>query len=97
MSKRVVKTFDSAFKENAVKLALDGGTSISGVARDLGIGLSTLHGWVKKHGQTTRKTTSPVKSDEHTRIAELEKQNRRLVMERDILKKAMAFFVELPK
>ena len=96
MTKRVVQTFDAAFKENAVKLALDGKNSIASVAKDLGVGPSTLHGWVTKyrHGEPKNSTR---RSDEQARITELEKQNRRLTMERDVLKKAMAFFAEIPK
>lgn len=97
---RKVKSFDCEFKENAVKLVLEQGMSTKQASSDLGIGNSTLQKWVsnaKVAGGIAKSSSQKTKSAEQIRIDELEKQNRRLSMERDILKKAMAFFAEIPK
>lgn len=104
---RFTRSFDSAFKVNAAKLVLEEGVSIPQVSKDLGISASTLHGWVNKFrsGQWSFSITSPLASKTHSvetssdklKIQDLERQLRRLTMERDIIKKAMAYCVEIPK
>jgi transposase len=75
-------------------LVLDEGRSIQSVARDLGVGASALGVWVtharanRTHGRTGLTT------EERAELAGLRKENRELRMERDILKKAAAFFAK---
>ncbi|MFT3741464.1 MAG: hypothetical protein QM752_02135 [Gammaproteobacteria bacterium] len=53
----------------------------------------TLHGWVKRYGPNTKTDAgSSSKIDAHAEIQRLKKENARLQMERDILKKAAAYF-----
>lgn len=77
------------FKEKAVKLALGDGKSIAATARDLGLNISTLHTWINKYRDEVDIKPS---TDLEARLIEQEKEIRRLKEERDILKKASAYF-----
>jgi transposase len=78
------------FKLEAVRLAEQDGMSAAQVARDLGISDSVLYDWIKKFG--TRSEGTPLTPDEHEELIRLRRENRVLKEERDILKKATAFF-----
>ncbi|GGF72447.1 transposase [Terasakiella brassicae] len=78
------------FKSEAVQLALTSGLSCKQVAADLGIGFSTLNKWVAKHKHDD--LMSGPHDDLHKELARLRKENRILREEREILKKATAFF-----
>ena len=78
------------FRNEAVRIALTSGLSQKQVADDLGTGLSTLGKWVatRKHDELM----SGPHDDRDKELARLRKENRILREERDILKKATAFF-----
>ena len=78
------------FKMEAVALAERGDIAISQVARDLGICASLLHRWLKQFGKG--RDGRRVTPDEHEELIRLRRENRVLKEERDILKKATAFF-----
>jgi transposase len=80
------------FKLEAVRLAEQDGMSVCQVARDLGISDSVLYDWVKKFG--VRPGAVPVTPDERDELIRLRRENRILREERDILKKATAFFAK---
>ena len=79
-----------AFRSEAVRIALTSGLSHKQVAADLGIGLSTLGKWITSHKD--RELMSGPHDDKDKELARLRKENRTLREERDILKKATAFF-----
>jgi transposase len=87
------RTFSEEFKHEAVRL-VDGGQSVSQVARDLGIGLSTLWAWHARYGTKTQAEPPPPDSVPELKkeIARLRKQVLVLGEEKQILKKATAFF-----
>ena len=88
------------FKSEAVNLVKFQNMNISEVARNLGIDGNILRRWVRETNNGSSDNVFPGKGnlpESQARVGELEKQVRRLTMERDILKKAMAFFVEIPK
>jgi transposase len=95
--KRPRRNFTDEFKASAVRLVLDEGKSIADVARDLDLTESAFRDWVERaraertHGQTGLTTT------EREELKQLRKQVRQLQMERDILKKAAAFFAKESK
>ncbi len=91
MSKR---KFTNEFKQEAVKLALESGLPIAQVARDLGVRDSSIHAWIKKSREGMLDPSSP-QSQENEEIKKLRKENRILRLEREILKKATAFFAKL--
>ena len=78
------------FRSEAVRIALTSGLSHKQVAADLGIGLSTLGKWITSHKHT--ELLSGPDNDKDKELARLCKENRTLREERDILKKATAFF-----
>jgi transposase len=88
------RKFTPEFKAEAVDLLTNSGKPISEIARDLGISDGTLGNWVKaakKRGDVKEK---PLEIDERARLKELENEVRRLKMEREILKKAAAWFAK---
>jgi transposase len=89
------REYTEEFKAGAVGLVLAEGRRISDVARDLDLTQSALSGWVKRakveSGKGPPGALTKAERDELTR---LRKQNRELLMERDILKKAAAFFAK---
>jgi transposase len=92
------KYFTKEFKNEACKLVMDRGQEIASTARDLGVGEQTLRYWLVKQGwQGPRKEgiTEELSDDPaflKAKIRDLEQRVRRAEMEREILKKATAFF-----
>ena len=78
------------FKREALKL-VEEGQSQADVARNLGIHVSLLGKWKAKY--SVEESMSELTEDERLELARLRAENKRLKMERDILKKATAFFV----
>jgi transposase len=79
------------FRAEAVRLVKSTGESIPQIAKDLGISDQTLRNWVRQDDVDAGRKTG-LTSDERARLRELEKENRRLREEREILRKAAAFF-----
>ena len=84
------KKHTNEFKMEAVRLAERDGMSVAQAARDLGISDSVLYGWVKKFGN--RSDGSQITANEHDELIRLRRELRIVQEERDILKKATAFF-----
>lgn len=94
LGRRVRRQFTDDFKAGAVRLVLDEGKTIGTVARELDLTPSPLGVWVR-HAQADRTNgRTGLTTEERTRLAQLRKDNRELRMERDILKKAAAFFAK---
>jgi transposase len=90
------RKFTREFKLEAVKLIKDRGVAVTQASRDLGVHQTVLRGWVKAfaddpqhsfpgHGQ---------QKPEAAEIARLKRQLTKLKAERDILKKAAAYFAK---
>jgi transposase len=89
---RARQKYTDAYKAEAVELVTNSGRPIAEIARDLGVHDGTLGNWMnmaKKRGEIKDK---PLDINERARLKELEDENRRLKMEREILKKAAAWF-----
>jgi transposase len=92
--KRTRRSFTDDYKAGAVRLVLDEGKTVAAAARDLGLTESSLRKWVdqaradRTHGKTGLTTA------EREELARLRKENRILQEEREILKKAAAFFAK---
>jgi transposase len=83
------------FKAGAVKLVTEQGYSISEAARNLGIHPSILGRWKRKSEAKEGDGATPVSSAAmQSELNRLRKENKRLQMEREILKKAAAFFAK---
>ena len=93
-AKRARRRFSDEFKAQTVRLVLNEGKSVTAVARELDLVPSAVTVWVKHargdrtHGKTGLTTA------EREELARLRKENRVLQEERDILKKAAAFFAK---
>jgi transposase len=89
-------TYDKEFKISAVKLVVESGRSVASVARDLGISDNTLFIWKKKYLED-KTDAFPGKGNlkpEEEEIRSLKRELAHVTMERDILKKAVAFFAK---
>jgi len=90
---RVRRRFPKEFKADAVALVLDEGRSIVSVAASLGIGESTLGSWVQR-ARVDRGEREGLTTGERAELAQLRREVARLRMERDLLKRATAFWVK---
>ena len=95
MGKRKRRQFTAEFKTEAVRLAMVGDRSVGQVAKDLDLTETALRDWVKRaeidagQGPPGALTTA-----ERAELQQLRRENKRLQMEREILKKAAAFFAK---
>jgi len=87
MARRKEK-FTAEFKAQAVRMVQESEATMSDVARDLGISLSTLHQWVRKA------ETGSARAGEQSELAKIRRELDQVRMERDFLKKAAAFFAK---
>ena len=83
------------FRREAVRIALTSGLTRKQVASDLGVGFSTLSKWIQKSRPDD--LPPPVDLDLGQENERLRKENRLLMEERDILKKATVFFANQSK
>ena len=88
------RKFSAEFKDEAIRLVEEQGVSITQAAKDLGIGLSTLQKWTRMHRERKSTNGQCVTEVEMSELRQLRKEVHRLRMERDILKKATAFFAK---
>lgn len=93
MEKTVRRKFTDEFKEGAVKLVTEQGYKISEAARNLGIHDSQLRRWIKGKSPGTSPTATNMVQLQ-AELKQLKRENERLRMEREILKKAAAFFAK---
>lgn len=81
------------FRRDAVSLVLDEGRSIADVARSTGVCAGTLGNWVNKE-RIERGDRDGLTVDERGELAELRAECARLRMERDLLKRSVAFWIK---
>jgi transposase-like protein len=84
--------FTPEFKEEAVRLVIEGSRPIAQVARQLGINDGTLGNWVGKFRDDHPVSETPLNLSERQRLAELEREVRQLKLDNEFLGKAAAFF-----
>ena len=93
--KRTRRQFTDEFKAGAVRLVLDEGKTVGAVARDLDLTESALRNWVEQARADRTKGKTGLTTAEREELARLRKENRGSSQEeRDILKKAAAFFAK---
>lgn len=93
MPKRKVTNYTEEFRKSSAKLAIDSKQSLSIIADELGVHVTTLHGWVKRYYPASSHAKPSNASDSVLEeLKQLRKENIRLKQERDILKKAAAYF-----
>ena len=94
MSQKSNSTYNSEFKESAVKLTLESDQPVSHTARDLGVSSSTLHTWINKYTYSAKGEKGRTDDHLYEELKRLKKENARLKEERDILKKAATYFAK---
>jgi transposase len=80
------------FKAEAVRLVATSGRPLAQIARELGINEQTLHSWKKQAASGDGTGVAPDHFAQQDEVRRLRRENARLREERDILKKATAYF-----
>ena len=81
--------FTKEFRREAVRLSRESGRTVREIADDLGVALSTLSRWRREQAD---EVPQPSSDDPQKELARLRRENEVLRQERDLLKKATAFF-----
>ena len=98
MEKRKRRKFTDEFKREAVRLVKQGDGNVSQVARDLDLSVSALRKWVKQaHVKQGKGPAEALSKAEREELHKLRRRVRTLEEEREILKKAAAFFAKESK
>lgn len=92
--RREKRQFTDEFRAGAVRLVLEEGKKVAQVARDLGLTPSSLSLWVRRARADRSGGKAGLTTDERAEYAAMRKELRVVKMERDILKKAVAFFAK---
>jgi|SRR5690554_371454 transposase len=87
------RPYPPEFRAEAVHLVSASGKSLSQVARDLGVSVESLRSWVKQ-SQIDQGERPGLTTEEKEELRRLRRENRILLEEREILKKAAAFFAK---
>ena len=95
MARRRRRAFTKEFKARTVRLLRESGKSVGAVARDLDLTETALRSWVRQaEVDAGRGASGALTTEEREELARLRRETRTLRMERDILKKATAFFAK---
>ena len=92
--KKKKSKYTQEFKEEAVKLITEQGYQITEAARNLGINQTMLWRWKRDMKEEENPSGSQGGKSLQAELTRLRKENKRLKMEREILKKAAAFFAK---
>src|SRR6188472_379622 len=90
----VRRKFDEDFKQGAVRLVSETGKPIAQVARDLGINEGTLGNWCARQRRADENGSAKLTESERAELARLRKENTELRMQRDVLKRSVALWVD---
>ncbi len=92
MGKRHRRKFTDEFKAETVKLIRGSGRTVGSVARELSLTETAVRNWVKQAEASGSAVT--LSTDERAELRRLRKENQELRMEKEILRKATAFFAK---
>ena len=92
MAKRHRRKFTDEFKAETVKLIRGSGRTVGSVARELSLTETAVRNWVKQAEASGSAIT--LSTDEQAELRRLRKENQELRMEKEILRKATAFFAK---
>jgi transposase len=98
-ARKTRRRFTKEFKDDAIGLVLEQGYSCAEVGRRLGVSENNVNRWVRQYRDKYESISSDRLSREQleAELKRLRKENKRLEMEREILKKAAAFFAKESK
>ena len=88
------RKYSLEFKQSAIKLVREREYSVAEAAKSLGVDPASLRYWLKSFPADD--SPAATESSLRTEVRQLREENTRLLMERDILKKATAFFARHP-
>ena len=91
---RNYRKFDEDFKQGAVQLVVETGKPIAQVARDLGINEGTLGNWCAQERRSRKKGDRSLDPDERAELERLRREVIELRMQRDVLKRSVALWVD---
>jgi transposase len=91
---RHYRKFDEDFKSGAVRLVEESGKPIAVVARELGVNEGTLGNWVAKARGDRDGSATVLSEDERAELVRLRRENTELRMQRDVLKRSVALWVD---
>ena len=86
------RPYPKEFREGAVQLAREGERPIAQIAKELGIAESCLRNWLKQDQVDRRERDDGLSTREQEELRRLRRENARLKQEKEILRKAAAFF-----
>ncbi len=92
MTKRHRRKFTDEFKAETVKLIRGSGRTVGSVARELSLTETAVRNWVKQAEASG--SADMLSTDEQAELRRLRKENQELRMEKEILRKATAFFAK---
>ena len=88
------RKFDEDFKQGAVRIVRETGKPIAQVARELGINEGTLGNWCAKDRRSRDGAGGVLGEDERAELVRLRRENAELAMQRDVLKRSVALWVQ---
>jgi transposase len=88
------KAYSQEFRESAVKMVAEQNRTVAEAAKNLGVGVGTLRYWLNAHRRRSGVADTVEDKALRKRNRELEAENQKLRLEREILKKAAAFFAK---
>jgi len=91
------KPYPDEFKQEALKLVREQGLTRRQVADDLGVDIETLRRWIREQAAVSPSTQAPTPAPPAAELARLRREVEQLRMERDILKKALGIFSQMPQ
>ena len=97
MSQRRNSKYSAEYREEAVKMVVETSRPIAHVARENGINEGTLSNWVNKYRREHAGDEPELELGERARLREAERELREVKMENEFLKKAAAYFAQIPR
>jgi transposase len=93
------RRFTDEFKREAVRLCSQPGAVVTQIANNLGVDQSVLRRWVQleRGGAMEMNPAKPLRVEALSEVQRLQRELRRVTMERDILKKALGYFAKDPQ
>ncbi len=86
--------YSEEFRDESVRLVLESEKTVAEVARDLGVSVWTLRGWIQKRREADRSSVPRRPETLEEEVRRLRRENAVLRQEREILKKAAAYFAK---
>ena len=88
------RKFDQDCRQGAVRIVTETGKPIAQVARELGVNEGTLGNWVARARRERGDDAGALGEDERAELQRLRKENAELRMQRDVLKRSVALWVD---